>query len=58
MREIKRYVVSVGYKEFVFEGCNAAVDFANMAAQTLVKDDSSSFNHVTISIETEEEKDA
>ena len=58
MREIKRYVVSVGYREFVFEDCDTAVDFANMAAQTLVKDDSSSFNHVTIAIETEEEKDA
>ena len=58
MREIKRYVVSVGYREFVFEDCDAAIYFANTAAETLVKDESSSFNHVTISIETEEEDDA
>ena len=59
MREIKHYVVSVGYREFIFEDCDTAVDFANMAALTLVADENgSSFNRVTISIETEEEKDA
>lgn len=59
MREIKRYVVSVGYREFVFEDCDTAVDFANMAAQTLVMDeDGSSFNRVTITVETEEQEDA
>lgn len=55
MREIKRYVVSVGYREFIFADCDTAVDFANMAAQTLVADgNGTSFNEVTIKIETEE----
>lgn len=58
MREIKRYVVRVGYRDFIFEDCDTAVDFANMAAQTLVKDESSSFNRVTITVETEEQEDA
>lgn len=57
MREIKRYVVSVGYREFIFADCDTAVDFANMAAQTLVKDESSSYNRVSITIETEEVED-
>lgn len=55
MREIKRYVVSVRYREFIFADCDTAVDFANMAALTLVMDENgTSFNEVTIKIETAE----
>lgn len=55
MREIKRYVVSVGYREFVFEDSDTAMDFAITAAMTLVADgNGTSFNEVTIKIETQE----
>ena len=59
MKEIKRYVVSVGYREFIFTDCDTAMDFANMAALTLVADgNGTSFNEVTIRIETEDIEDA
>ena len=47
--------MSVFYREFIFTDCDTAMDFANMAALTLVADgNGTSFNEVSIKIETEE----
>ena len=49
MKEIESYIVSVGYRDFVFDNMEGACAFAKIAAKTSVQE-----NEVTVRITAKE----